>query len=254
MNFIKYSTFIQDCKEFIETLPLFKQVSFIPRSGMIPAFIYSKRFNVPIVDLKDANKDTIIFEDSVRSGRTLNKIQKSLLEPSYAAVYYVGEWALEHKLDYKYKFIPCPRIFEWNWICQENLINHSCFDLDEVLCHFPIEELKSGKINYPDYLQTAKPKYVPEYEIGCICTARLESDRESTENWLKKNNVKYRKLVMLNCTKEERIQRTLHTSKKIEEYNKGSYVLFVEDEPAQTRLISNYTRKPVLCVTDWEIY
>jgi len=256
MNFTDYNTFIRDIKLFIETLPKFDFVSYIPRSGVIPAFIYSKRYNIPIIELdKCENKENVlIFDDSVNYGRRLISIQKELTNPSYAVVYYTDEKILNYKLDFKYKQISQPRIFEWNWINQENLINRSCFDLDGVLCHFPRDKLSSGEMEYKYFLQNAKPKYIPDFEIGTICTARLESDRKETEEWLRKNNVKYRKLIMLNSTKEERIRFGLHTKPKIEEYSKMGYSLFVEDEIEQAIIISRITGKPVLCITNWKIY
>lgn len=256
MNFISYNQFLEDIKDFIEKIPPFDFVSYIPRSGIIPAFMYSKRYNVPFIDLNDVKNDgnTLIFDDTVNYGRQLNKIQKSLTEPKYAVIYYSGENGLDYKLDYKYKLVLQPRIFEWNWINQKEVINHSCFDIDGVLCEFPRDKLNSGEIRYRDYLKTAKPKYIPKHTIGCLCTARIEEDRKDTEEWLKKNNVKYNKLAMLKCTKEERIKFGLHTVEKIKEYSNPGYYLFVEDEPEQAKLISRATKKPVLCITDWKIY
>lgn len=250
MNFISYQTFVEDCKKFIETLPKFSKVSYIPRSGMIPAFMYSKRYNIPLVSLEESDKETIVFDDSIRSGNTLQKVREISPESKYAFIYYIGN----PNIDFKYKEIDLPRLFEWNWINQEHIINHSCFDFDGVLCHFPKEDLDSGKLKYKDYLKIAKPKYIPDYEIGAICTARIESDRKETENWLKKHNVKYKKLIMLNSTKEERIMFRLHTIPKIKEYSKSDYVLFVEDEFYQAILISQKTKKPVLNISDMKIY
>jgi len=253
-SFISYQEFIEDCKEFIQTLPKFPKVSYIPRSGIIPAFMYSKQFNSNLIPLKQADKNTLVFDDSVRFGRKLNEVQKSSPEPTYAVIYYSQDKGMNYKLDFKYKFIETPRLFEWNWINQEHIINRACFDFDGVLCHFPREDLSSGKIDYKEFLKNAIPKFIPDYEIGAICTGRLEKYRKETEEWLKKHNVKYRKLLMVNATEEERMMNRLHTKPKIEEYSKMGYVLFVEDETYQALQINHFTNKPVLDVTKWKIY
>lgn len=254
INFIKYEQFINDVRIFIEKLPKFKYVSYIPRSGIIPAFMYSKKFNVPLIDLKEVQneEDTLIFDDSVHFGRRLNEVQKGLSKPSYACIYYSGEIGLDYKLNFKYKLLPLPRLFEWNWISQREVIERSCFDIDGVLCERM--DLLNKDITYENHLKNTKPKYIPNFTIGCICTARTEEDRELTEEWLKKHNVKYNKLIMLKCSKEERRKYGLHSIEKINEYKNPKYILFIEDEIEQAKLISKETNKSVLCVDNWNIY
>lgn len=163
MNFVNYIQFIKDCKNFVKNLPKFDAVSYIPTSGYLPAYIYSKYFSVPLLTLQEAEKwdNVLIIDDTVCYGGAMTEIQDLLKKRSYACIYYSGE-EINCKLDYWYRIIKQPRIFEWNWLQQERLINNSCFDIDGVLCEKPNEYQNDDGPGYLKFIKNAKPKFIPE--------------------------------------------------------------------------------------------
>lgn len=255
MNFVTYEEFIRDIKDFITKIPRFETVGYIGRSGMIPAFIYAKHNNLPIIDIEELSGKVdglIVFDDSVLSGKELNRIQ-SKFDAVFACVYASGvDSGIKYRLDYIYKVIEPPRLFEWNWTSIPE-VKDMAFDMDGVLCRKPtFNENDDGK-NYKKFLEITEPKYIPSFEIGAIVTARLEKYRKETEDWLKKHGAKYKELIMLDSTAEKRREKNLHVVHKSNNYINRFY-LFVEDEPEQAKQISELTGKPVLCINSWKVY
>ena len=82
-----------------------------------------------------------------------------------------------------------------------------------------------------------------------MVTSRLEKYRPETEAWLRKNHVKYNKLVMLDLPDMAARQRAnCHASFKAKEYGSSTdYMLFVESSMPQAVEINRLTKKPVLC-------
>ena len=73
--------------------------------------------------------------------------------------------------------------------------------------------------------------------------------------WLKKNHVKYDKLVMLDLPNKEARQRAnCHASFKAKEYKLSTtYKLFVESSLQQAIEINRLTKKPVLCTETFQM-
>jgi len=254
MNFITYEQFIKDIKEFVKRLPKFEVVSFIPNSGMIPAFIYSKFHSsklIPIEEVKKSPEKILIFDDSLLFGRTLKSYQDKIKSKNlYYAVVYTSDIKsiIQYKIDFYFNQIKGPRLFEWNWL-QSKVVSEMAFDLDGVLCIKPTELENDDSFNYLNFIENTKTLYIPSHEIGAIITARLEKYRTQTEKWLNENNVKYKELVMLNSTAKERRDKNLHTIHKSIEYLKRTNLhLFIEDEEYQARVIKSKTNKYVLCI------
>jgi uncharacterized HAD superfamily protein len=100
-------------------------------------------------------------------------------------------------------------------------------------------------------LKNARPKYIPTYKIKTIISSRLEKYRPETEAWLKKHNVKYENLILLDgVTAKERAEKQLHGDFKAQEYQKSEYTLFYESNIDQSRKIASLTGKPVFCVDE----
>ena len=251
----------------------------IPRSGMLPATLLSVYLNLPLVDSMSLLSDTshaassrdyrisgnknstnirdyrkiLVIDDSCNTGLSIEEVKKQIdsmgvrnTEVLYACVY-VSPQAVSF-VDLYFEIVPQPRVFEWN-IMNHAVVQSSFFDMDGILCEDPTDEENDDGDKYINFILNAKPLYIPKLAIGAIVTSRLEKYRCYTEEWLKKHNVKYQHLVMLNLkTKEERIRLGAHASFKANVYsaNKGA-VLFIESDPQQAKYINNATGKAVYC-------
>jgi uncharacterized HAD superfamily protein len=148
---------------------------------------------------------------------------------------------------------PAPRVFEWN-LFHHSIISDACLDLDGVLCVDPTEEENDDGEKYRTFLLNAKPLFVPTLEIGHIVSARLEKYRGETEQWLRNNGIRYKKLHLLNLpSKEARIKAQAHHTHKIDIYKKTGAMLFIESDYDQAKTIALGTGKPVICVENMEM-
>ncbi|MDR1591400.1 MAG: FkbM family methyltransferase [Prevotellaceae bacterium] len=145
-------------------------------------------------------------------------------------------------------------MFQWNYM-NHGYIEQSCFDIDGVLCVDPTEEENDDGDKYRRFILNAKPLYIPHYNIYALVTSRLEKYRKETEEWLKKNNVQYKHLYMLDLSsKEERIRLNAHAKFKAEIYRRlDDTVLFYESNLSQAHEIAKITQKAVFCVETDEL-
>ena len=87
---------------------------------------------------------------------------------------------------------------------------------------FETKQNDDGK-NYVDFLLNAKPHILPSYKIHSLVTSRLEKYRSYTEQWLKKHNILYENLIMLDLPdKDSRLKLNAHAAHKAAYYKKSS--------------------------------
>lgn len=252
----------------------------VPRSGLLVANIISLLLNKPLTDLngfvenrlissgKTKNcksfiedchsaKKVLIIEDSLYSGASIIECKQKLkrfeqkIEIVYGCVYIAP--GKEDLVDFYLEKVQMPRLFEWN-IFHHAILENACFDIDGVLCDDPTSEQNDDGPEYIKFLLNAKPKIIPSVQIGALVTSRLDKYENETRLWMKQNNVKYRELVMLHSTFEERRAKGNHAEFKAEYYKKNNYSLFVESEPNQARRIQEISHKPVYCIGNGEFY
>jgi len=251
----------------------------IPRSGMLVGSLIALYLNKPLTDIdsfinkkmysmgytKNTNnciddfskvKKVLIVDDSTSSGKSILEAKKKLKDIKIELIFYVSyaTKATSNMVDIYNKLIECPRIFEWNFMHHASLIN-ACVDIDGVLCIDPTNKENDDGVKYRNFILNAKPKYIPTRKIGYIVTSRLEKYRKETEEWLKKNNIKYNKLIMLNLkTAKERQQLGNHARFKANVFlslNDADY--FIESDINQAKEIASITGKEVFCIDD-EVY
>lgn len=277
MNYRTISDLNQVILRQLHILPRdFDLVVGIPRSGMLPANLLALYLNRPYTDLDSfvnghiykagargeffdikTLKRVLVVDDSVASGAALDKCKKKLMpfsddfEFSYCVIYALPE--SKNSVDYYFEEVPLPRYFQWN-ILNHIILEKACFDIDGVLCVDPTEDQNDDGEKYIDFLLNAPPLFVPGCQIGTLVTSRLEKYRSQTEEWLRKNNVKYNKLVMSeHSSMEERRRANSHATHKAKEYSSPSYSLFVESSLDQALEINRLTGKPVLCTQNFEM-
>lgn len=246
----------------------------IPRSGLLAANLISLFLNCPLTDLdsflkgsiissgergeeldKNAFKGTIlIVDDSIHSGKALNKAKEKLkaIESLHLDIKFCAVYALpgtETLVDYYLELVQDPRVFEWN-IFHHKVLNKACVDIDGVLCVDPTESENDDGDCYINFLSTAKKRFLPKVKIETLVTSRLEKYRMHTEEWLRKNDIEYGELVMLNLPdKASRMKLGNHATFKAEEYKKRpEALLFIESSKWQAEQIFKLTGKDVYCV------
>ncbi len=254
----------------------------IPRSGMLVALLISLQLNLPLADVKELlngqifesggtkNKEhwiksieearkILVVEDSTFTGISIEKFKKSIEDFKYKdKIIYLSAYVTELTKNYTNLSLEVcipPRMFEWNYFHNAGIIN-ACFDIDGVLCVDPTEEENDDGDKYVNFIRNATPRVIPTRKIGYIVTSRLEKYRKDTEYWLKKNNIEYERLIMLNLpSKEERQKLNNHGVFKGNIYKKLTKSdIFIESNSKQAEEIAKISGKTVFCVETGEVF
>lgn len=249
----------------------------IPRSGMIPAYMLGLRLNLPVIDLEgflngnapvggrrleetdlsDVN-NILVVDDSIRFGGQLLKVKEKLQQkPPYNYGFCTPFATTEnrHLVDYSFELIDKPRIFQWN-IMHSWIYEHSCVDIDGVLCYDPTVEENDDGENYIRFLLNAPIKYKPVVFIHTLVTNRLEKYRPQTEQWLNNNGIQYRELLMLDLPdRATRMRMGNYGAFKAKVYQaKKDTLLFIESDYSQACKINELTGRAVFCVDEMRFF
>lgn len=277
MNFKSYSDLSADIKNNINKIHEgnYDLVVGFPRSGMIPAHMIALFLNTHVTDFEnflnneplkcgltrnvkvnikkphDAEK-ILLVDDSIYSGnslkKSLNRIPTDLKNKSTTLAVY-SNISDRNDIDLYLYVVSVPRVFEWN-IFHHSILSKACVDIDGVLCIDPTSDENDDGDRYIDFLQNAKPKMIPTTKIHSLVTSRLEKYRKQTESWLKKYNIQYDNLIMLDLpSKEARIKQQSHGIHKAKYYMSNKNLeLFIESDLKQSYQITHISGKPVFCV------
>lgn len=276
--FKTYSDLTLDIRRAISKIPRdIDLVVGVPRSGMIPAYMIGAFLNLPVLSLDEylnniksfsGNrsikssadiKKVLIVDDSVNLGNALNNVKKGLdLKKAPHSYVFFAAYATENGknlVDIYAASCEHPRIFQWNYLYHDLLLQ-SCVDIDGVLCVDPSEEQNDDGEKYINFILNAEPLYIPNYKIKALVTSRLEKYRKQTEEWLRKHNVQYEHLYMLDLkSKEERIKQSAHAKFKAKVYSElTECILFIESERKQAIEIADLTKKAVICLSTDEFF
>lgn len=280
MKYITLNELVQTIRHNIHKIP--HDIDFIigiPRSGMIAASIISEYINVPLIDYKSfccgmkpsgGNRLTLtnrkptgkvlVIDDTCYSGASMKGAMESLKRFTdynfiFSCVYLEGpgEEAVDLWLEdvrmYTDNFKSIV-LYEWNIQHHYPFISeHTMYDIDGVLCVDPCDERMEAV--YVDYIRNATPLFIPTVKIGKIVTYRLIKYADITQNWLKKQDIRYKELLMFNAQSwEER-----NSSGISPEQMKGNLykidtdsILFIESDDRQAQAIHEISGKPVLSI------
>ena len=281
LNYKTYQDLLLDIKKNIQKIPSdLDLIVGIPRSGMIPAYMLGLMLSKQVCSLQEflsedfKSKTTyrvkfsndvnnvLIIDDSILSGRASDETKQMVLDAGldkkykikYAAVYYKDDTYKKH-IDIALEKVSSPRVFQWNYL-NHCFLQDAAFDIDGVLCKDPLPQENDDGIKYLNFLNNAKPLFIPQYKIPYIITSRLEKYRKETEDWLRNNNVQYDHLIMLSgYTAEERKKLNLHAKFKAEQYKKLADIqLFIESDRKQAEQIAKLTGKLCFCASTDELF
>ena len=279
MNYRDFKDLSLCIRENMHKLPKCDLIVGIPRSGMIPAYMIGIFLNKKVCSLDEflvgilpssgytriidspKIKNVLVVDDTINSGLSLEKTKEMIANAGldkkyrlkYIAIYAKNE--SKEKVDLFFETVPFPRLFQWNYLNVKGN-ERMCFDIDGVLCVNPTEKENDEEEEYKNFLLNAKPLYIPKNNVYAIVTSRREKYRSETEEWLRKNGVKYDFLFMLDLpSKRERIKLDVHAKFKAEIYSKlTDSFLFVASEDKQAREISEISGKPCVCVVTDALY
>ena len=293
MNFISLAELYRDVAVWERQLPQFDAVCGVPRSGLIPAAYIALRRNIRLVDLSDllrqpegaitraplrpnnpicrykkpyGNKLLIVDDSTSSESATFKELREKLvaqtdLQINYGAVYRASG---KSQVDYYYREVSQPRMFEWNW-WRNWWAQFALCDLDGVLCEdWKGKSEVENDLEFAKHVREAAPLYIPQVPIKAVVTSRIEKYRKDTEDWLAKHNVSYSALIMHPATTpEQRRQMNDHAIRKAKAYadtpdegykNITKVNFFVESDVRQAAQIFKLTQRPVLCIDSMTMF
>lgn len=245
----------------------------IPRSGMIPAYMLGLRLNLPVIDLEgflngnepvggrrlgvtdlSAVNNILVVDDSIRFGGQLLTVKEKLQQkPTYNYGFCMPFATTEnrHLVDHSFELIDKPRIFQWN-IMHSWIYEQSCVDIDGVLCDDPKEEENDDGEKYLHFLLNAPLKYKPSSNVHTLVTNRLEKYRTQTEQWLHRQGIKYKELLMLDLPdRATRVRMGNYGVFKADVYkSRKDTLLFIESDLNQASRINLLSGRAVFCVDE----
>jgi hypothetical protein len=249
----------------------------IPRSGMIPAYMLGLRLNLPVIDLEgflngnspvggrrlevtdlSAVSNILVVDDSIRFGGQLLKVKEKLQQkPTYNYGFCTPFATTEnrHLVDHSFELIDKPRIFQWN-IMHSWIYEQSCVDIDGVLCDDPKEEENDDGEKYLKFLLNAPLKYKPSSNVHTLVTNRLEKYRPQTEQWLHRQGIKFKELLMLDLPdRATRVRMGNYGAFKAEVYqSRKDTLLFIESDLNQANRINLLSGRAVFCVDEMRFF
>ena len=241
----------------------------IPRSGLLIGSIIAEYLNKPIMDLYSISDSYENLNLNPKASKTpiikLNEIKKILLVDDTVYAGTTMNNAISYIKD-KYNFdIVTYSVFvkpgmtnNCGVYCQEtehfvpwNILKVSageaCFDMDGVLCEEVPRKFDTDDSKYIEFIRNSRQLFRPDRKLNTIITGRLEKYRGVTEEWLKKHNIQYDRLIMLNVKNVAERNRMDVGKYKAEQYKKSGCSLFIESSLKQATTIKNATNKPVFC-------
>lgn len=283
MRFKSVRDLDHDVLQWLDRLPSdFEVVAGIPRSGLLVALLISLHRNIPLTDIEGllrgellpqglskaadwspteflkVPRKVLVIDDSLYAGTQMKATRERLSalsamhELSYAVAYVSS--GNEAVVDHFAEVVPNPRVFEWN-VMHSLILEKACVDIDGVLCRDPTDAENDDGSAYEEFLANVPLRIRPTRKIESLVTSRLEKYRGLTEQWLRRNQVDYQSLVMLDvATAEERRRLGLHGKFKAAAFKKSNNVLFIESEPHQAEEIARLSGKPALCFATMELY
>lgn len=255
---IKIVTFhdaVNAIEKWSRQLPNYDLFIGIPRSGLMVASVLAlkrgKPLSTPTSFLrgetwqslhveKSTVKRVLLVEDDIIYGKQISKAYAQLktvfptLQIDMASLYVTSQ--SKHAVNYYFAVKNPPLLYEWTLLTNMATMGKLAVDMDGVLCGDNME-----------------PFMIPQFPVEAVITSRLEWQRQETEEWLRKHNVRYKQLLMLNLA--QTTQKTLDAiiNHKVEAIKQVKPFWFWESNPVEAVGIRDRTGIPVLCTATLEL-
>jgi len=236
----------------------------IPRGGLFFASMMAQNLAIPLstpdmlpkmwdcprIPPPDRIKAILIVEDATRNGTDLlpAKQKAQTLFPD-AVVHSGALYAYESAIIPLNTFAALIKdkeflLFEWELMYLQS--KFLATDLDGVLC----EDWPNDKRDYLEWMQNVKPLMVPVYGVSAIITSRREEYRQVTVDWLRKQGIRFTRLLM----DPTRDGKQNFIAFKIWAVNRVKPKLFLESSDEVARKVHWATGAPVLCTENMRLY
>lgn len=247
----------------------------VPRSGMLIASVVALRLGkgltTPDLLLQgqywhssragpklpiEQFRNILLVDDSIDKGRAMGKAKDLVLQAnpnaSITCASLIVKEETKHLADLYHVVMEAPRTYEWN-IMHRKIGSYAgagilAVDMDGVLCANPPAGADADEAWYLEWIEKANPYLIPGFEIDVILTSRLEKYREQTENWLRKHNVRYKKLQMWDVP--EKSARENFAQYKIDALLRIKPDMYWESQWEISQRIWEVTRIPTLCIDE----
>jgi len=219
--------------------------------------------------ITDDSLPLLIVDDTISTGKEMGRAWKRTQDDNIQNVIFAVALALpesKHKVNLYGGLCPEPHLLEWNLPNSGyvKLLGHSKLhgpgiicDMDGVICLDPPKQFNESnptdREQYLNWIINAQPgTFLPRmYEVPIIVSWRCEYTRKHTETWLRKHHIKYNKLILWGDPNDppevQAASRTWLPNHKGDVLLSDDYAMIVESCKHQSRQISEYTNKPVLC-------
>lgn len=243
----------------------------VPRSGTIPATMLALSLNMPTTDVEGLLQGrlnmigetrrfrpvttrlsecshALILDDSVLSGKTLQKVKERIseaappLKVTYAAVYVTPE--ASKLVDLYFELCPTPRVFEWNCLHHATL-GMACIDLEGVLSPDRRKDPAGADDSW-------LPLFRPTHRLHHIVSRRSEAFRREAEDWLQMHGIAYDRLSMAGLGQAG--TRSAGALKGRVLRRDARARMFISGTPSEAPAIAAHGGKPVICVGNARLY
>jgi hypoxanthine phosphoribosyltransferase len=261
--------------ELARHIPLarFRAIIGVARSGLIPASIIATIAHLPLwavsptsvgveyvgngyrlaAQVTGLQTPALIVDDTVSAGGTLEAVKNNLRsyvdQRKLATAAILAAPEVADKVDFVVRIYPRPHYLEW---CFANTFyaQYLAFDMDGIICDDPPGPDTDPL--YDEHLKHAAPLYVPRMWPATIITARCESTRRDTEEWLKRHGITVRQLIMWAGDPDARWKAYDTVAAWKAEHLKRlrrelAITAYVESAPHIAMMISETARLPVVC-------
>ena len=273
-RFIATADLVDDAMELGRHIPwkLFSGIIAVARSGLIPAAILATHYHVPLWAISPiaGNLTTVgsghrlgdpgrppagrlhVMDDTASNGGTMRQILSHLTRvinarDLYSAVVYATPQAAD-AIDFVGRIYPKPHYLDWNW---QNTFwaKALAYDFDGILCDEPPGY--DDDPSYRDFLENARPLYLPKLYPAVIVSARCEWTRPHSIAWLDRHGVSIRRLILWPGDPDDRWKTPDTVARwKADELRKlsrqGIHV-FAESDPRLAEAIAAEADMPVIC-------
>ncbi len=269
-TFIRTDRLCRDSAELACRLADVDAIVAVARSGLLPASIVAVNLQRPLWCVSQASGVSFVGHGSrLRGDRTLPRSVVVIDDTAYHgtamrdAVEKVRKYFPKSKVktavvyahpkgrpavDHCYAIYGGPHYLEWNFF-NGPFDGRAAYDLDGIICHDPSTDEDDDGPRYALFLRTARPLYLPRRSpVAAIVTARPESARAATVDWLARHGVRFERLVMRGFSRPAASDwLNMIADFKAREFAALGCELFVESCPALAKEIARRAGRPVLC-------
>lgn len=248
----------------------------IPRSGMLPASLIATHLQLPFTDIDSYNSNrwyvrskkvtvpsdipnkpmrVLLVDDTINTGNAMRTVLASIRKSNDTIIKFAVYGSPKNKpgdIDFVCEECPLPRAFQWN-LWKHNDARNWATDMDGVLCRDPNKKENDRGPRLEQFYKTAEPKFLFTKPIKHVITSREERFRKVTEEWLSRHNINYESLIMKPTGAPGGNQS--HAEYKANTLKRLSGIdLYIESDPKQAKIMSQYINIPVWCTDNQKLF